>query len=266
MVAVPKTVDRSSGEQPGPVPSTTSHNGESDAGQAGARAATHFGSGETHASVSQREKRAKTRLCVVHRVERPIDELIRFVAGPTGAVVADLKHTLPGRGVWVSADQASIAQAVARKAFDRGLKQATKPSPDLPNDVAVLLTKRVCDTLSLANKAGAALAGFTKIDLAIQKQSLAVLIHASDAAADGRDKLSRKFRASCLKSAPEQRIVTILTTPQLSLAMGRSNVVHAGLIDSGMAKTFLFEAKRLERYGQGFTGTTMDGKHHVGNE
>jgi len=203
---------------------------------------------------------------VVHRVERPIEDLIRFVAGPTGAVVADLKNSLPGRGVWISADRASIGEAVSRKAFDRGLKRATQPNPDLPDEVQRLLAKRVCNTLSLANKAGSALAGFTKIELAIQKQALAVLIHANDGAADGRDKLSRKFRASCLKSAPEQRIVTILTVSQLSLAMGRSNVVHAGLTDSGMAKTFLFEAKRLERYGQGFAATTTAGKHHVGNE
>ncbi len=254
LVAVPKSAERSpSGEPPGPglqpVPGSTSRT-----------------RGDTHASVSQREKRAKRRMCAVHRIERPIDELIKFVAGPTDIIVADFKHNLPGRGVWVTADKASIGQAIARKALDRGLKKVLKASPDLPNQIEALLTKRVCDALSLANKAGAAIAGFTKIDLAIQKQALTVLIQAGDAATDGRDKLSRKFIANCLKSVPEQRIVTILTTGQLSLAMGRSNVVHAGLTDSGMAKTFLFEAKRLERYGQGFAATLADGNHHVGNE
>lgn len=270
LVAVPKSADRSQGKQPGTLQGASSH-AETGVSTTGAcvtsdpsppRRNRH----ETHASVSQRHNRPKTRLCAVHRVERPTEDLIRFVAGPTGALVADLKQNLPGRGVWVSADKASISEAVARKAFDRGLRQATKPNAHLPDEVEALLVKRALNALSLANKAGVALAGFTKIELAIQKQALSVLIQARDAAADGRDKLARKFGASCLKSAPEQRIVTILTTSQLSLAMGRSNVVHAGLTESGLARTFLFEANRLERYGQGFATTTTDGKHHVGNE
>ena len=41
------------------------------------------------------------RLCAVSRAELPPDELIRFVAGPDGAIVPDLARRLPGRGVWV---------------------------------------------------------------------------------------------------------------------------------------------------------------------
>ena len=37
------------------------------------------------------------------RAVKPVDELIRFVVAPDGAVVPDLKRRLPGRGVWVTA-------------------------------------------------------------------------------------------------------------------------------------------------------------------
>ena len=43
------------------------------------------------------------RRCAVMRVQRPKDDLIRFVLGPDGTVVPDLKEKLPGRGVCVVA-------------------------------------------------------------------------------------------------------------------------------------------------------------------
>ena len=43
------------------------------------------------------------RLCAVSRVQKPPEELIRFVAGPDGKIVPDLARRLPGRGVWVDA-------------------------------------------------------------------------------------------------------------------------------------------------------------------
>jgi len=42
--------------------------------------------------------------------------LIRFVAGPDGAVVPDLARKLPGRGLWVAADRASVATAAKKTA------------------------------------------------------------------------------------------------------------------------------------------------------
>ena len=43
------------------------------------------------------------RTCIVTRAVKPVAELIRFVLGPDDQVVPDLKHKLPGRGVWVTA-------------------------------------------------------------------------------------------------------------------------------------------------------------------
>ncbi|MDR6188094.1 putative RNA-binding protein YlxR (DUF448 family) [Agrobacterium pusense] len=42
------------------------------------------------------------RMCIVTRQSGSPDELIRFVAGPDGDVVPDLKRQLPGRGCWVN--------------------------------------------------------------------------------------------------------------------------------------------------------------------
>ena len=52
------------------------------------------------------------RTCIVTRKCGPPEDLIRFVAGPDGTVVPDLKAALPGRGAWVSA-RASLVERAA---------------------------------------------------------------------------------------------------------------------------------------------------------
>src|SRR6202012_1775542 len=69
------------------------------------------------------EKSATVRMCAVSREQRPVDELIRFVVGPTGEVVPDLKRKLPGRGLWISASRQAVAEAVRRNQFSKGFKR-----------------------------------------------------------------------------------------------------------------------------------------------
>ena len=69
------------------------------------------------------------RMCIVTREKGEADDLIRFVAGPDGSVVPDLKRQLPGRGCWVKAERAIVDKAVARKLFGRALKAEAKAGP-----------------------------------------------------------------------------------------------------------------------------------------
>ena len=46
------------------------------------------------------QKDGPERSCVVTRTVKAPDDLIRFVAGPDGMLVPDLRRKLPGRGVW----------------------------------------------------------------------------------------------------------------------------------------------------------------------
>src|SRR6188474_3197650 len=68
-------------------------------------------------------RRGTERLCALTREVKPVDDLIRFVAGPDGAIVPDLKRRLPGRGVWVTATRKSIDEAAKRNVFARSLKR-----------------------------------------------------------------------------------------------------------------------------------------------
>ena len=64
--------------------------------------------------------------------------LVRFVAGPGGLVVPDLARKLPGRGLWVAADRASVETAVKRGAFSRAAKAKLSAPADLADQVETL--------------------------------------------------------------------------------------------------------------------------------
>lgn len=185
------------------------------------------------------------RQCAVSRRRRPPDELIRFVLAPDGTIVPDLARRLPGRGVWISANRRSLAAAVRQKAFARSLKQAVVVPDDLLDRVESLLRRRLAEAVSMARKAGLLLAGFAKVDALLDQGEADLLLHAADAADDGVAKLDRKFRAL---GGSGEAIVRELTSAELSLAIGRSNVVHAAASAGGACRRIVYEANRLRHY------------------
>jgi len=197
------------------------------------------------------ETSGSLRRCIVTRTERSPADLIRFVVDPSGAIVADLARKLPGRGVWVTADRATVAAAAKGNAFAKSLKRQVTVAPDLPQAVEALFVRRALAALSLANKAGLVLTGFDKVEALLDGGRAAALLHGLDAAPDGRRKLDRKFTAIQRDKGRTAAIVDWLTIEQLSLAIGRSNVVHAGLKQGGATHRFLREAERLRRYRSG---------------
>lgn len=188
------------------------------------------------------------RRCALTRASLPKDELIRFVRGPDGVLYPDPAARLPGRGVWVTARQDQVAEAVRVKVFARSLKSEVKVAPDLAHRVGELLERRALDALSMANKAGFVTAGFAQVEDLLAKGTVAVLLHAKDAAAGGAEKLDRKYKAVARAALREARIETLFTVEQMSLAIGRSNVVHAALTQGGATEKFLNEAGRMVRY------------------
>src|ERR1700722_11826370 len=73
----------------------------------------------------------RPRMGAVSREVRPVSELIRFVVGPDGTAVPDVKNKLPGRGLWVTATRQALDEAVKRKVFARGFKRDVRLPPNL---------------------------------------------------------------------------------------------------------------------------------------
>ena len=214
-------------------------------------------------------KSATVRMCAVTREVRPIDELIRFVVAPSGEVVADLKRKLPGRGLWVSASHDAVAQAVRRHQFGKGFKREVRVAPTLASDTEALLVRFAVEALAMAAKAGQVVSGFTKVtDILEQRQNqnpIKALIHASDGAADGIRKLDAMVRQNTANGDESAKIpvVVALTSEQLDLALGRSNVIHAALLAGPASKTFLSRSQILVRYRMADDNRTAG--HAIGN-
>ena len=200
------------------------------------------------------DRSATLRMCAVTRQVRPIEELIRFVVAPSGEVIADLKRKLPGRGLWVSASRQTLAEAVRRHQFSKGFKREVRVPSTLPADTEALLVRSTIDALAMAAKAGQVISGFGKVEDALTarqaRTSVEALIHASDGAADGIRKLDAVLRQNAVVNDKPNPIpvVTALTSEQLDLALGRSNVIHAALLAGPASKTFLSRSQILVRY------------------
>lgn len=205
----------------------------------------------------RRDRTAVHRTCALTRVERPTTDLLRFVAGPDDLIYFDAALRLPGRGVWITADRKSILAAVKSAAFARSLKRKISCPDDLASSVEQQLAKRTIQALAFANKAGLVVTGFDKVSSAIERSDVLALVHGSNAAAGGRGKLDNKLFA--VHSDTDKTVPTVdcLTIDEMSLAIGRPNVVHAALKEGGAGESFVFEAMRLARYRAGM-GSALD--------
>ena len=206
----------------------------------------------------RKSKSGTERLCALTRQVAPIGELIRFVVGPDGQVVPDLKRKLPGRGLWISNSHGAVAEAAKRGVFARGFKRKVEVSPALADETGALLRRAVLDALAMAAKAGEVVAGFMKVERALGEARVTALIHASDGAADGTRKLNATAHGILARQTAENGeigdipaplpVINVLTTDELDLALGRSNVIHAALLAGAAGKTVLLRSDALARF------------------
>jgi predicted RNA-binding protein YlxR (DUF448 family) len=172
----------------------------------------------------------------------PEEKLVRFAVDPDGNVVPDIAAQLPGRGMWVAADRISVALAAAKNLFAKSAKANVKAAADLPDRVEKLLVARMQADLGLARRAGQAVAGFDNVMRALDGRSAPrVLVAASDGAWDGR----RKIRGAAKARGLKVETIEALSCAELSLALGRENVIHAALQPGRLAERLVFDAGRL---------------------
>jgi uncharacterized protein len=191
------------------------------------------------------------RHCALTRTLKPVDEMIRFVVGPGAHTVPDIKRTLPGHGLWITGTRAALEEAIKRNVFARGFKREVRVAADLPATAERQLERSVLDALAIAGKAGQVIAGFAKVEAAIDRDDLRALIHAADAAAGGKRKLDAALARKTPEKSREIALVEGLTGAQLDLALNRPNVVHAALLAGPVSDTFLARVRRLERFRTG---------------
>lgn len=177
------------------------------------------------------------RRCIATGEVQPKHGLIRFVVGPNGQIVPDLLGKLPGRGFYVAAERRALEKAVLKGLFARAARQTVDVPEDLIATVEEGLTDRVVHLISLARKAGQAVAGFEKVKDWLAKEQAQVLIQASDGSERGKTKL---------RPPPgKDGFIGCLTANELGLAFGRENVIHGALAGGGLTARVVEEAAKL---------------------
>jgi uncharacterized protein len=181
------------------------------------------------------------RRCIVSGEVCPRERLVRFVAGPDGEIVPDIEEKLPGRGLWVTADRKILGRATAG-VFSKAAGEKVTLMPGLAERVEVLLSRRMKADLGLARRAGLLVLGFDNVLKSLDgKMPPCVLIEASDGAADGR----RKILAAAAARGLTLVAVDSLSSAELSLALGRENVVHAAVKPGSLTERLVADSVRL---------------------
>ena len=189
---------------------------------------------------------AMERRCILTRQTAPKQSLIRFVLAPDGSVVADLAAKLPGRGASVVPDRKVIEKAIAKGQLHAAFSRAFECSvgvdqlPDgLCDRLYAGLLRRCQDRLGQAKRSGDCVSGFDKIKAGLAKGfEPGLLLSASDAGADGADKMAAFVGA-------EVPIDRTLDREALSVALGTDNSVHVIVRQGRNADLLAVELTRL---------------------
>ncbi|UAK25992.1 RNA-binding protein [Sphingomonas nostoxanthinifaciens] len=175
------------------------------------------------------------RTCILSGKKAPPEALIRLALGPDGSVAPDVRAKAPGRGAWIGVDRATLQEAIGKgrlaKALARAFKTAVTVPADLAEQIERALERATLDRLGLEARAGQIVTGTERIADAARGGTVALLLHARDAAADGTRKLDQALRVGLDMEGSSLRGLAIPATRAiLSMALGRENVVHLALV------------------------------------
>jgi uncharacterized protein len=181
------------------------------------------------------------RTCILTRRKANKDELIRIALGPDATVAPDVRARAPGRGAWIGVTRDELDEANAKGRLKAALQRAFKSNgvsvpADLGARTEAALRQAALDRLGMEARAGNLINGADRVETAARSGKVHLLIHAADAAEDGRRSLDQALRVGARVGGGERQGV-IFPEPRtiLSMALGRENVVHVALTDPAAA-------------------------------
>ena len=190
----------------------------------------------------QRRAHAPERKCILSGNVRPRESLIRLALSPDGTILPDVRDKTPGRGAWISANRDAFRTAAANGRLRSGLARAfrigdfTIPD-DLDDRIADALARNALDRLGLEARGGMLITGSEKLRNNARAGKIHLLLHAADAAEDGRRRLDQAWRVGMDAGGGDMRgLVIPADRAVLGEALGRENAVHIAIVDERAAK------------------------------
>lgn len=212
------------------------------------------------------------RRCILSGERADPAHLVRLAISPEGAVLPDVRGKAPGRGAWVGVSRADLEQAVKKGRLKGALGRAFKGEAlsipaDLPEKIDAALRADALSRLGLEAKASNLITGHEKIDVAARKGQVHLLLHASDAGADGSRKLDQAWRVGEGREGEDFAGESLpVDREALSMALGRNNVVHVAVTNAGAAERITALLARWQSYlgcANGAPGVSPAGREHL---
>lgn len=200
-------------------------------------------SNETSDGLKPNKRRAQEpeRKCILSGDVRAREVLIRLALSPDGDILPDVRAKAPGRGAWISPDGDAFAASLANGKLKGGLARAFKTGDfQIPDDLGKRITdaleRNALDRLGLEARGGKLITGSEKLRDAARAGKVHLLLHAGDAAEDGRRKLDQAWRVGMDAQGSDMRGLAIPANRTiLAEALGRDNVVHIAIVDERAA-------------------------------
>jgi len=134
---------------------------------------------------------------------------------------------------------------VAKRVFARAARRPVDAAAELADQVEALLARHCCDRLGLVRRAGAAVAGFDRVEEVLRAHKTAALFFAVDAAESGRRRLAALGR--------DLPAAAVLTGAEMGGAFGRERVAHVSIGPGRLGAALLADARRLCGFRAGAT-------------
>jgi uncharacterized protein len=195
------------------------------------------------------------RRCILTGERGSRDDLIRLALGPDGSIAPDIMARAPGRGAWIGVSQSVLSAALTKGKLDgalsRAFKQTIKAPTDLPERISAAFQRLFLDRLGLDMRSGHLITGADKIDQAAREGRVSLLLHASDAAEDGRRKRDQAWRVGQdAEGSGIQGMLLPLGRDALSATLGKDNAVHLAIMDAAAAQRSIMILQRWCIYSE----------------
>ncbi len=204
------------------------------------------------------------RRCILTGDRASLDHLVRLALSPDGLIMPDVGAKAPGRGAWIGVTRAELETAATGNKLKSAVARAFKTGavdipPDLPALIGEALEKQAMDRLGLEARASNLLTGSEKIEVAARRGQVVMLLHAADAAPDGRRRLDQAWRVG--REAEGTDLAGDLLPvgrDALSRALGRDNVVHIAVTNGKAATRLAALLSRWQSYNGCANGDGQD--------
>lgn len=194
------------------------------------------------------------RRCIISGDRAPKGALIRLALSPEGEVAPDVRGRAPGRGAWIGIPRDELEAAIAKGKLRGALLRAFKTSDiTVPEDLAArteaALERATLDRLGLEARGGSLVTGSDRIEDAARKGQVEMLLHASDAGADGNRRLDQAWRVgSDTEGSAQAGLVLSIDRTILSQALGRENVVHIAVTNRAAVARIVDALGRWQKF------------------